>query len=135
MSTSSAPSNGTGETVTGGTPQNGEPQETERLREDIAKETTDSPQVVPVARWAGTAVAAVAAGITLAWLWRRRARRNANPWQRAARTAKSQIKSVRGEAKTQATAARRQVKQQVKQQVATAKSKAKAAKIKAKTLR
>ncbi|MGI8329713.1 DUF3618 domain-containing protein [Actinomadura scrupuli] len=36
MSTSSTPSRGTGEPTKGGTPRSGEPQETERLREDIA---------------------------------------------------------------------------------------------------
>jgi hypothetical protein len=179
-STHSTPSRrGTGEPAPPGTSQTGEPQETERLREDIAatraeladtvealaakgdlkarakdkvaevkaaageqagqaaqttkvkaaqvgrqaqekitEVTAKAKERAPMARRSGAAAAAVAAGLVLVWMWRRRARRNANPWQRAARTAKTQIKSVPGQAKAKA-------------QLSTAKSKVKAAKVKA----
>jgi hypothetical protein len=99
-----------------------------------AKETTASLQA-PMVRRSGAAAAVVAAGLVLVWVQRRRARRDTNPWHRMARTARMQIRSVRGQAKAQARVARRQVEQRARMRMATTKSKAKPAKVRAKTSR
>src|SRR3569833_2936998 len=49
----------------------------------------------PAVRAGAGAAATGFAAVLVAWLLRRRARKNANPWQVAARTAKSQIKTTR----------------------------------------
>lgn len=82
----------------------------------------------PAVRGAGAGVATIGAAIAAIWMLRRRARRNANPWQKAARSAKGQVKTVRKEAKSGLKAARRRSRKQAAAQVATAQAKAHKAK-------
>jgi hypothetical protein len=78
------------------------------------------------------AAAGLAVVITV-WMWRRRARRNANPWRRAAGEAKAQIKTVRQQAKSGVKEARKQTRKQAAAQVAAARAKAKTAQKRAKS--
>lgn len=94
-----------------------------RARENGASPATMSPAV------RGVGATALGLGAALvAWLLRRRARRNANPWQVAARTAKSQIKTARKQAKSGLKTTR----QRSRAQAAAAKAKARKASAKAK---
>jgi hypothetical protein len=78
------------------------------------------------------AAAGLAVVVTV-WMWRRRARRNANPWRRAAVEARSQIKTVRQQAKAGVKEARKQTRKHAAAQVAAAQAKAKTARKRAKS--
>jgi vacuolar-type H+-ATPase subunit I/STV1 len=82
----------------------------------------------------GAAVLGVSAGVVI-WLLRRRARRNANPWHAAARTARAQVKTVRRQAKSGLKTAQERSHARAVSQVAAAKSKARDARAKAKNWR
>lgn len=82
----------------------------------------------------GAAVLGVSAGVVI-WLLRRRARRNANPWHAAARTARAQVKTVRRQAKSGLKTAQERSHARAVSQVAAAKSKARHARAKAKDWR
>jgi hypothetical protein len=82
----------------------------------------------------GAAVLGVSAGVVI-WLLRRRARRNANPWHTAARTARAQVKTARRQARSGLKTARRRSRARAVSQVASAKSKARDARAKAKNWR
>jgi hypothetical protein len=96
--------------------------------EDGAAAVTSPPAV----RGAGIGAAALGVATALVvWLLRRRARRNAGPWQVAARTTKSQIRTVRKQAKAGVKAARKRSREEASAQVAAAKARAAKAKAKA----
>lgn len=101
---------------------------------DLASTEDGAPTITspPAVRGAGVATAGVAAVVAL-WMLRRRARRNANPWRAAAKTAKSQIKTVRKEAKSGLKTARKRSRAEAVQQVASAKAKARKAQARAKS--
>jgi hypothetical protein len=82
----------------------------------------------------GAAVLGVSAGVVI-WLLRRRARRNANPWHAAARTAKAQVKTVRRQARSGLKTAQGRSHARAVSQVAAAKSRARDARAKAKNWR
>jgi hypothetical protein len=71
-----------------------------------AREAVTSEEAAPKARRSGTAVAAFAAAVLAVWGWRRRARRNARPWDKVSRRAKSQARAVRHEAKAKGAKAK-----------------------------
>ncbi|HZE32612.1 MAG TPA: hypothetical protein VE198_14380 [Actinoallomurus sp.] len=101
-----------------------------RARESDAVPT----EMSPATRRAGVGAAATGAAAALTvWLLRRRARRNANPWNTAARSAKAQIKTVRRQAKSGLKTARKRSRAQAAAQVAAAKARAHKAKAKAKS--
>jgi hypothetical protein len=97
-----------------------------------ARETDVSAAAANPAVRAG-AVATGVAAVLVAWLLRRRARRNANPWLVAARTAKSQIKTTRRQAKSGLKTARKRSRAEAAAQIASAKVKARKARDKAKS--
>jgi hypothetical protein len=102
-----------------------------KARENATPPAITSP---PALRGAGAGAATIGLATALAvWLLRRRARRNANPWERAAETARSQIKTVRREAKSGLKAARRRSRAEAAAQVASARAKARKAKTRAKS--
>jgi uncharacterized protein YjbJ (UPF0337 family) len=101
-----------------------------KARENAAPPAVTSP---PAVRGAGVGAATIGvATAVVVWLVRRR-RRNANPWHRAAGTAKSQIKTVRREAKSGLKAARRRSRAEAAAQVAAARDRARKAKARAKS--
>jgi hypothetical protein len=88
----------------------------------------------PAVRGAGVGAATIGLAVTVAiWLLRRRARRNANPWQVAARNAQAQIKTVRKETKSSLKAARKRSQAEAASQVAAARAKARKVRSKAKS--
>jgi ElaB/YqjD/DUF883 family membrane-anchored ribosome-binding protein len=102
---------------------------------DLASPEGPAPAITspPAVRGAGAGVVTLGLATALVvWLLRRRARRNANPWQVAARTAKSQIKTVRKQAKSGLKATRERSREEAASQVAAAKAKARKARAKAK---
>ncbi|MFB9832095.1 hypothetical protein [Actinoallomurus acaciae] len=100
-----------------------------KARENATPPAITSP---PAVRGAGAAAVGVATALAV-WLLRRRAKRNANPWRHAAQTAKSQIKTVRREAKSGLKAARKRSRAEAAAQVASARAKAHRAKARAKS--
>jgi hypothetical protein len=100
-----------------------------------ARETAVSPEEPDSLMRRSAAAATGVAAVVMVWMWRRRARRHANPWHTAAQEAKAQIKTVRREAKSGLRSARKQAQEQAASQVATARSKARDARAKAKSWR
>jgi hypothetical protein len=95
---------------------------------DLAISPADSKAVaLPVYGAAGVAVALTA------WLWRRRSRRNANPWRAAAKDAGAHVKTVRRQAKAGVKAARKRSREQAAARLAAARSQARKAKARAKS--
>jgi ElaB/YqjD/DUF883 family membrane-anchored ribosome-binding protein len=60
-----------------------------------AREAVTSDETAPKTRRSGAGLAAFGTAVLAIWAWRRRARRNARPWDKAARRAKSQLRTVR----------------------------------------
>lgn len=101
-----------------------------------ARENATTPAITGPSAVRGAGVGAATIGVATAvvvWLLRRRARRNANPWHRAAETARSQIKTVRREAKSGLKAARKRSRAEAAAQVASARAKARKARARAKS--
>ena len=102
-----------------------------KARENATPPAVTSP---PAVRGAGVGAATIGLATALVvWLLRRRARRNANPWQRAAETARSQIKTVRREAKSGLKDARKRSRAEAAAQIASARARARKAKSRAKS--
>lgn len=102
-----------------------------KARENATPSAITSP---PALRGAGAAAATIGVATALVvGLLRRRARRNAGPWHRAADTARSQIKMARREAKSGLKAARKRSRAEAAAQVASARAKAHRAKTRAKS--
>jgi hypothetical protein len=90
-----------------------------------AKESGTPPAITspPAVRGAGVGAATLGLGTAVVvWLLRRRARRNANRWNVAAQTARSQIKTARRQAKSGLKTARKRSRAQAAAQVAAAKA-------------
>jgi MYXO-CTERM domain-containing protein len=98
-----------------------------------ARENATSPEEPNSLVRRSSAAATGLAAVGMVWMWRRRARRNANPWRAAAEEAKAQIKTVRQDAKSGLKTAREHARKQATSQVATARSKARDARAKARS--
>jgi hypothetical protein len=99
---------------------------------EFANRARDAATTADANSLARPAAATGLAVVITAWLWRRRARRNANPWRRVADEAKAQIKTVRQQAKSGVKEARKQARKQAAAQVAAARAKAKTTRKRAK---
>ncbi|MBC6457334.1 hypothetical protein [Actinomadura sp. HBU206391] len=88
-----------------------------------AREVVTSEDIAPKARRSGAGLAAVTTAVLAVWAWRRRrARRNARPWDKASRRAKSQLHTVSEGTKAKAKATKVRAKAKAKEAKARAKS-------------